>query len=124
MMLAARRFVLAAAVVTLLAGASYARGAPAQALPVTISASQVNPKRPNIGGFLAARIAGKGAQKYLSDPLPSHPAPLRDDLGSPLRARQVRSSAWHQVAIRAHGVQGSAVCRGHGGRTALLLSGR
>jgi hypothetical protein len=68
MMLTARRFVLASAVVTLLAGASYARGAPAQAWPVTISASQVNPKLPNIGGFLAARVAGKGAQKYLSNP--------------------------------------------------------
>ena len=68
MMLTARRSVLAAAVVMLLAGASYARGAPAQAWPVKVSAIQVNPKRPNIDGFLAARIAGKGAQKYLSVP--------------------------------------------------------
>lgn len=66
-MLTARRCVLAAAVVTLLAGASYAREAPAQAWPVTISASQVNPKRPNIGGFLAARIAGKGAHTVKLD---------------------------------------------------------
>lgn len=48
MVLAARQFVLAAAVVLLLAGASYARGASAQASPVYISAIQVNPKRPNV----------------------------------------------------------------------------
>ena len=47
-MVTARQFVLAAAVVMLLAGASYARGAPAQTSPLVISAIQVNPKRPNV----------------------------------------------------------------------------
>jgi len=96
-MLTARRFVLAAAVVTLLAGASYARGAPAQAWPVTISASQVNPKRPNIGGFLAARIAGKGAQKYLSDPYQAIPLLYASTSGARYeRARfgRVRGITW------------------------------
>ena len=47
-MLAARHFVLATAVVMLLVGASYARGAPAAESIQYISAIQVNPKRPNI----------------------------------------------------------------------------
>jgi photosystem II stability/assembly factor-like uncharacterized protein len=48
MMLAGRQFVLAAAVVMLLAGASYARGAPAAESPLYVSGIQVNPKRPNV----------------------------------------------------------------------------
>lgn len=47
-MLTARQFVLAVAVVMLLAGASYARGAPAAESQVYITGIQVNPKRPNI----------------------------------------------------------------------------
>ncbi|MGH3135907.1 MAG: WD40/YVTN/BNR-like repeat-containing protein [Gaiellaceae bacterium] len=47
-MLAARHFVLAAAVVLLLAGASYARGAAAQSSPRYISDIQVDPRRPNV----------------------------------------------------------------------------
>ncbi len=47
-MLAARQVFLAGAVVMLLAGASYARGAPAQSSPSYISAIQVDPKRPNV----------------------------------------------------------------------------
>ena len=47
-MLTARQFVLAAAVVMLLVGASYAQGAPAQTSPLVISVIQVNPKRPNV----------------------------------------------------------------------------
>lgn len=47
-MLTVRQFVFAAAVATLLAGASYVQGAPAaESLPY-ISGIQVNPKRPNI----------------------------------------------------------------------------
>ena len=48
------------------------------------------------------------------------PAPVLDILGNPLRARRVRAGAWHRVAVRFRRLQGSAVRRGHGGRTALL----
>ncbi len=48
MMLAARQVLLAGAVVMLLAGTSYARGAAAQSSPTYISAIQVDPKRPNV----------------------------------------------------------------------------
>src|SRR5262245_13100777 len=48
MILTVRQFVLAAAVVMLLGGASYARGAVAQSSPTNISAIQINPKNPNI----------------------------------------------------------------------------
>ncbi|HSD10658.1 MAG TPA: YCF48-related protein [Candidatus Binatia bacterium] len=47
-MLAARQFLLAGAVVLLLAGASYARGAPGQSSLTYISAIQVDPKRPTV----------------------------------------------------------------------------
>ena len=48
MMLTVRHFVLSAAVIMVLAGASYAGGAPAAESQVYISGIQVNPKRPNI----------------------------------------------------------------------------
>jgi len=47
-MLTVRHFALSAAVVMLLAGASYARGAPAAESQVYISGIQVDPKRPNV----------------------------------------------------------------------------
>ena len=47
-MLAARHFLLAGAVVLLLVGASYARGAAAESSPSYISAIQVDPKRPTV----------------------------------------------------------------------------
>ena len=47
-MLTLRPFVLCAAVVMLLAGASYARGAPAAESPTYISGIQINPKRSSI----------------------------------------------------------------------------
>jgi photosystem II stability/assembly factor-like uncharacterized protein len=59
-MLTARRFVLAAAVVTLLAGASYARGAPRQNPAYGPLAIQVHPKRPNI---VYASFIGSGVMK-------------------------------------------------------------
>jgi len=72
MMLAARHFVLSAAVVILLAGASYARGAPAaKGLSLSPSAIQINTKRPNLvyastlgddtheGGVIKSTDAGK-----------------------------------------------------------------
>ena len=46
-MLTARHFALSAAVVMLLAGAGYARGAPASE-GFALSAIQINPKNPNI----------------------------------------------------------------------------
>jgi photosystem II stability/assembly factor-like uncharacterized protein len=48
MMLGARQFVLAAAVVMLIASASYARGGPAAESPSYIAAIQIDPKRPNV----------------------------------------------------------------------------
>jgi photosystem II stability/assembly factor-like uncharacterized protein len=48
MIVTVRQFVLAAAVVMLFAGASYARGAPAAESTPYISGIQINPKRPNI----------------------------------------------------------------------------
>ena len=48
MVLAARQLVLAGTVATLLTGAGYARGAPAQVGPGYISAIQIDPKRPTI----------------------------------------------------------------------------
>ena len=48
MILRVRLFLLSAAIVVLLAGASFARGAPAAESQVYISGIQVNPKRPNI----------------------------------------------------------------------------
>ncbi len=47
-MLRHAQFVLAAAVVMLVVGASYAQGALAQTSPLVISVIQVNPKRPNV----------------------------------------------------------------------------
>jgi photosystem II stability/assembly factor-like uncharacterized protein len=88
-MLVARHFVLAAAVLLLLAGASYARGAPAaEAFSLSPSAIQVDPKRPNIvyasilgddtrpGGVFKSTDAGKtwrsGAANLGWKPPPGH----------------------------------------------------
>jgi photosystem II stability/assembly factor-like uncharacterized protein len=48
MILTVRHFALSAAVVVLLAGAGYARGAPANSEGFALSAVQINPKNPNI----------------------------------------------------------------------------
>lgn len=70
-MLTARPLVMSAAIAMLLAGASYARGAPAESFSLSPTAIQVNPKRPNIvyasslgddtrpGGIFKSTDAGK-----------------------------------------------------------------
>jgi photosystem II stability/assembly factor-like uncharacterized protein len=62
MMLTARQFVLAAAVVMLLAGASYARGAAAESW-INVQAIQVNPKRPNV--IYASSLDHRGVLKSI-----------------------------------------------------------